>query len=244
MGGRLLQAQVPAGVTEFYISVDNNTPSHHPASHIGNIGAAPTAASAAPVDPEIERAIPSIVNMISGCADVQTSADVYDTTNFRLPRTMGRAGGACTSALLEVLYKMTNAPQDASRISWVDVLRQMRTVLLKMGYDQVPQLTSSRCIDVSGPFYIINPSNPQHGVRRAVLIGICYKGQDGELSGCHNDVTQIYTYLKNAQGFQDQNITVLMDDGRHIMPTYNNIMVAFRDLARVSMPGDTAFVRF
>jgi len=60
----------------------------------------------------------------------------------------------------------------------------------------------------------------------------------------YSDVIQIYTYLKNVQGFHDQNITVLMDDGKHIVPSYNNIMAAFRDLARASMPGDTAFVRY
>lgn len=129
VGGRLLQAQVPAGATEFYITVDNSPPNPRPTS---NIGPAPAAFETA-VDPNIERAIPSIVNMISGCADAQTSADVFDTSNFRLPKTMGRAGGACTSALLEVLYKITNGPQDGNRVSWVYVLRQMRTVLLHMG---------------------------------------------------------------------------------------------------------------
>ena len=103
-------------------------------------------------------------------------------------------------------------------------------------------MTSSRCIDVRSPFYIINPSNSQYGTRRAVIIGICYKGQDGELSGCHNDAIQIINYLKSSQGFHEQNMTVLMDDGRNMMPTFSNIMGAFRHLAQVSMPGDTAFV--
>ena len=121
----MLQAQVPSGgVTEFYISVDNA-----PVSHPG-----PPAAPQTEYDINAERAIPAIVNMISGCADVQTSADVFDTSNFRLPRTMGRAGGACTSALLQTLYKVSgNAPQANQGLSWVDVLRQMRTVLLNMG---------------------------------------------------------------------------------------------------------------
>jgi len=190
VGGRLLQAQVPGGgVTEFYISVDNASSPPQPSTFIGNIPPpqSTTAGGLLPEDPDnMERFIPAVINMISGCADVQTSADVFDTSNFRLPRTMGRAGGACTSALLEVLYKVTDAHhQQGNGVTWVDILRQMRTALLKMGYDQVPQLTSSRRIDVRGPFYIINPVNQQHGTRRAVLIGICYRGQEGELSGCH-----------------------------------------------------------
>ena len=123
VGGRLLQAQVPPGVTEFYINVDNKPSATHPQPP-----------PQTEYDTVAERAIPAIINMISGCADSQTSADVFDTSNFRLPRTMGRAGGACTSALLQVLYKISgNTPQDGYGTSWVDVLREMRAVLLNMG---------------------------------------------------------------------------------------------------------------
>jgi hypothetical protein len=39
--------------------------------------------------------------MISGCEDTQTSADVSNVSSFALPDPNGRAGGACTSALLQ-----------------------------------------------------------------------------------------------------------------------------------------------
>ena len=81
--------------------------------------------------------------MISGSHDSQTSADVYNTGKFQLPNPAGRAGGACTSALLQVLY---NNGVAAGTMSWVQCLRSMRTALNNMGFDQVPQLT-----DVSGP---------------------------------------------------------------------------------------------
>lgn len=123
VNGRLHQAQVPAGYTEFYVSVDNSPPCHARLSS----AVAPT------VDPDIEKAIPCIINMISGCADAQESADVFDTTTFGLPKTMGRAGGACTSALLEVLYKFTNDSKGSNGVSWVDILKQMRAILLNMG---------------------------------------------------------------------------------------------------------------
>ena len=38
-------------------------------------------------------------------------------------------------------------------------------------------------------------------------------------------------YIKDVHGFEDENITILMDDGIHTEPTYDNIMNAFRQLA-------------
>jgi hypothetical protein len=86
------------------------------------------------------------------------------------------AGGACTSALLQVLYK-----HQPGSISWVECLRMMRAELNRMGYDQIPQLTSSRYIEVEKPMYIVPPNSG--GRRRAILIGINYTGQQGQLSG-------------------------------------------------------------
>ena len=60
----------------------------------------------------------------------------------------------------------------------------MRGNLRQMGYDQVPQLTSSRMIDVNKTMHIVPPGAT--GRRRAILIGINYTGQEGQLSGCHN----------------------------------------------------------
>ena len=49
--------------------------------------------------------------------------------------------------------------------------------LLFLGFDQVPQLTSSRLIDVNKPFKLINDTNGNYGTRRAVMIGINYVGK-------------------------------------------------------------------
>ena len=70
----------------------------------------------------------------------------------------------------------------------------------KQGFEQVPQLSSSRIIDVNERMTIVN-DNPS-GVKRAVLVGINYVGQQGELSGCHNDVKNISSYLQQVQGFR------------------------------------------
>ena len=82
--------------------------------------------------------------------------------------------------LLQVLYDDKDGdPQDFRDQSWVDVLRAMRNNLAAEGFSQVPQLSSSRMIDVNQPMSILN--GPA-GTKRAVLIGINYVGQNGELS--------------------------------------------------------------
>ena len=111
-----------------------------------------------------------------------------------------------------------------------------------MGYDQVPQLTSSRLIDVNKVMEIV-PAGAT-GAKRAVLVGINYVGQKGQLSGCHNDVGNIKDYLKNALGFRDQDMLVLMDDGRHHPPTRQNIINAFKRIAEYSKPGDVVFIHY
>ena len=104
---------------------------------------------------------------------------------FQLPDPAGRAGGACTSTLLSVLYKNENIPE--STLSFTEVLEKTRENLCEGGYSQIPQLTSLNPIDVSTDFQLV----PQEatGTRRAVMIGINYVGHDpGELRGCHYDV--------------------------------------------------------
>lgn len=86
----------------------------------------------------IRDAIPAEFHMISGSHDSQTSADAYNVGNFQLPNPAGKAGGACTSAILQVLYR---DGQQAPQMSWVECLRRMRSVLNGMGYKQIPQLT-------------------------------------------------------------------------------------------------------
>jgi hypothetical protein len=198
--------------------------------------------NASSYDRQAEEAIPAEWRMISGCHDSQTSADVSNVGKFQLPNPMGKAGGACTAALLSVLYDAHKKGFD-DQMSWVDVLRAMRSDLQRKGFDQVPQLTSSRCIDVTHPFKIVN-STHAHGTKRAVLIGINYVGQQGQLSGCHNDVKNMYRYLQDVQGFQAQNMTVLMDDGQHSSPTYSNIINAYKTIVYQSQPGDTVFLHY
>ena len=102
----------------------------------------------------------------------------YSLILFVLSSEQGRAGGACTSALLQVLYRDGKATGERS---WVQCLREMRGQLLQMGFDQVPQLTSSRLIDVNKIMHIVPPEST--GRRRAVLIGINYVVRLFQLTG-------------------------------------------------------------
>ena len=57
---------------------------------------------------------------------------------------------------------------------------------------QIPQLSSSRPMDIHEKFHIVPEGS--EGTKRAVMIGINYVGQDGELSGCHNDVNNVSSH--------------------------------------------------
>lgn len=192
------------------------------------------------VTEQAEQAIPAEIRMFSGCADEQTSADVSNVASFSLPDPAGRAGGACTSALLKVLYADNKKPDDD--LSFQDVLLKIRDILQEGRYTQIPQLSSSRPFDIKTNFHIV--PDGFSGTRRAVMIGINYIGQQGELSGCHNDVLNMKEYIKDVHGFEEENITVLMDDGENIEPTRENILKAYKDLVAAAQPGDAIFTHY
>jgi len=180
------------------------------------------------------------VHMISGCKDEQTSADVSNVESFGLPDPQGLAGGACTSALLKVLYADKAKPDED--LSFQEVLLMMRNVLADDGFTQIPQLTSSKAVDVHQAFNFT--PDDFTGTKRALLIGINYVGQSGELSGCHNDVHNIKEYLMDVHEFPEENITILMDDGEHTEPTKKNMEEAYKKLVHESEPGDAVFCHY
>lgn len=187
---------------------------------------------------QTEQLIPAEVRLISGCHSEQTSADVSNVNAIaKLPNPAGRAGGACTSALLEILYR-----KHGSRMSFQDVLLELRKSLAAKGMEQIPQLTSSRPLELKEtPFSLIGDPS---GRRRALLIGINYKGQSGELSGCQNDVFNVKAYVVNRHHFPEHDVTVLIDDGRHSLPTRHNIIVALQNLVQQSKAGDSVYVHY
>lgn len=51
-------------------------------------------------------------------------------------------------------------------------------------------------------------------------------------------------YIKDVHGFQDENITVLMDKDGYIQPTMDNILNAYRTLVQKAQAGDAVFCHY
>ncbi len=65
-------------------------------------------------------------------------------------------------------------------------------------------------------------------MKRALLVGINYRGTQSELSGCINDVENVKVYLL-AHGYSEDSITVLTDDTPN-KPTRSNILKGIMNL--------------
>ena len=74
------------------------------------------------------------VIMLSGCSDVQTSADAYIDKKYQ---------GAMTWAFLSVITTLTTPP------SWRDLLVKMRDQLKTSDFTQLPQLSSGCFMDIN-----------------------------------------------------------------------------------------------
>merc|ERR1719262_1366501 len=66
------------------------------------------------------------------------------------------------------------------------------------------------------------------GRRKALLIGINYFGQRGQLRGCINDVKNMSAFLNENFGYQRDDMVILTDDQQNPMsqPTKQNILRA------------------
>jgi hypothetical protein len=69
-------------------------------------------------------------------------------------------------------------------------------------------------------------------------------GQQGQLSGCHNDVGNIKQYLITQQGFKEKDMLILMDDGKHHPPTKKNIEDSFKRITQYSKANDVVFIHY
>lgn len=108
---------------------------------------------------------------------------------------------------------------------------------------QQQQFSASKPIDVNTKFDLV--PDDCTGTRRALLIGINYVGHSpGELSGCHNDVGNMIEYIKNVHGFQESNITVLLDKEGYTQPTKANIEAAYKTLVAQTESGDALFCHY
>ncbi|EPR61345.1 ICE family protease (caspase) p20 domain-containing protein [Toxoplasma gondii GT1] len=98
------------------------------------------------------------------------------------------------------------------------------------------------------PMYTPVGKIPSSGRRKALLVGINYRGTDAELRGCVNDVHRMKNLLCSVYGFHDSSTTLvaLTDDSRNSLyrPTRNNILKAMHWLTIDNRPGDALFFHF
>ncbi|KAI2469182.1 caspase domain-containing protein [Annulohypoxylon bovei var. microspora] len=107
------------------------------------------------------------------------------------------------------------------------------------------------------------PSGPQHfghgapqgyafqysnctGRRKALLVGINYFGQRGQLRGCINDVRNMSSYLNEHFGYKREDMVILTDDQQNPMsqPTKQNILRAMHWLVKDARPNDSLFFHY
>jgi len=85
------------------------------------------------------------------------------------------------------------------------------------------------------------------GNKKALLIGINYFGQSGELRGCINDVNNIKSLLRSRGFGEDYNhMRVLTDDNRggSSYPTRSNIIEGMHWLVQGAQPNDSLFFHY
>lgn len=101
--------------------------------------------------PAATTAEPGQVVLLSGCLDQQKSADVSSLCNFSLPPALEveGGGGVHTGAFLSIASETTEG------ISYVVLLEHMRKYVQEAGFAQIPQLSSSKVIDLHDEFLIL-----------------------------------------------------------------------------------------
>eukprot|EP00056_Hartaetosiga_gracilis_P011756 m.180186 g.180186 ORF g.180186 m.180186 type:complete len:626 (+) comp13573_c3_seq2:34-1911(+) len=82
--------------------------------------------------------------------------------------------------------------------------------------------------------------------KRALIIGINYCGQQGELQGCINDARCMRHLLKSKFLFQDEDILMMTEDNPNpiMHPTRSNIIKAMKWLVSGNQSGDSLFFHF
>mmetsp|Transcript_20237 Transcript_20237/g.47244 ORF Transcript_20237/g.47244 Transcript_20237/m.47244 type:complete len:427 (+) Transcript_20237:63-1343(+) len=89
------------------------------------------------------------------------------------------------------------------------------------------------------------PSPAVTGRKRALLIGINYRGTVTELRGCVNDARSMHDFLVGTYGFPDDEVRLLVDEpGYRFQPTRANIMDGFDWLVEGAKSGDVFFFHY
>jgi hypothetical protein len=108
-----------------------------------------------------------------------------------------------------------------------------------------PPPTGQTSFGVPGVNYNFAYSNCS-GKRKALLIGINYFGQRGQLRGCINDVKNMSRFLHDRFNYKWDDMVILTDDQQHpkSQPTKQNILTAMHWLVRDAQPNDSLFFHY
>lgn len=84
------------------------------------------------------------------------------------------------------------------------------------------------------------------GRRKALLIGINYFGQSGQLRGCINDVQNVSSFLIERYNYKREDMVILTDDQKNpiSIPTKENIFRAMHWLIKDAQPNDALFLHY
>jgi len=188
-------------------------------------------------DKKAKEAIPSTFFTLCSSTGGEESEESYNVNKcFQFPNSVGKSGSACVSAFLEQQYSR-KFKEDLSIATLMDVKKNLRA----NRFSQTPVMSCSRPLRSSTKLHFDDSS----GKKRAVLIGINYIGQTGrELKSSHYDAFRLAEMLVEIHGFGRENITLLLDDGKHQAPTKRNIEDSFLHLAKTSKKGDFNFLSF
>lgn len=105
--------------------------------------------------------------------------------------------------------------------------------------NQIKTIESAYLLQISS-LTNVNNGNVNNGTKKALIIGINYRGTSSELNGCINDAKSIETFLKE-KNFND--IKMLTDE-THVKPTRVNILNVIKSLLENSNKNDTLFIYY
>ncbi|KAK0207232.1 peptidase C14, caspase domain-containing protein, partial [Armillaria fumosa] len=82
------------------------------------------------------------------------------------------------------------------------------------------------------------------GRKRALCIGINYRGKSNELRGCIQDAKDIRAFLMSKYGYRDEDIRMFTDETDNIPPTKDNILSALSWLVDGAGSDDSLFIHY
>mmetsp|Transcript_65215 Transcript_65215/g.187531 ORF Transcript_65215/g.187531 Transcript_65215/m.187531 type:complete len:635 (+) Transcript_65215:56-1960(+) len=179
--------------------------------------------------------------VFSGCQDDQTSADAFEEGQYQ---------GAFTWAFVKALKF------DVWNEAYFDLLEQIKMNLKTGMYTQVPALTTTQTAFLNWYYMGKAPEVPEDkeladcgvtilGKKKALLVGINYRGKPNELRGCINDVVNHKAVLMHIYGYQEADILMLTEDEDKLnWPCKQRVQEGLKWLVEGASEGDSLLFHY